>query len=115
MKIVQINSVCGAGSTGRICVSVSNLLNEKQIENRILYSTGYSNFSNGIKISRNIYIKFQAFFSRILGNYGFNSYFATRKILKELNSFKPDIVHLHNMHSHNCFQYLFKIFFVVCY
>lgn len=102
MNIVQINSVCGVGSTGKICVSVSNLLNKQNIQNKIFYSTGLSNFQNGIKISRDFYIKFQALFSRIFGNYGFNSYFATRKLIRILEDLKPDVVHLHNIHSHNC-------------
>ena len=43
MKIVQINAVCGKGSTGKICVDISKLLTEKGVENYILYSLGKSN------------------------------------------------------------------------
>ena len=32
MKVVQINATCGVGSTGRICVGISQLLTEKQID-----------------------------------------------------------------------------------
>ena len=32
MKIVQINAVCGNGSTGKICVDISKLLTEKGID-----------------------------------------------------------------------------------
>ena len=102
MNVVQINSVCGVGSTGKICVSVSELLDEQGIWNKILYSTRVSNYQNGLKLSRDIYIKFQALFSRIFGNYGFNSYCATKKLFRILDAIKPDIVHLHNIHSHNC-------------
>ena len=45
MKIVQINATCGVGSTGKICVGISQLLNENNIENYILYSSR----SNGYK------------------------------------------------------------------
>ena len=37
MKVVQINSVCGSGSTGKICVAVSELLADKKIENLISF------------------------------------------------------------------------------
>ena len=38
MKIVQLNVTCGVGSTGKICLAVSNLLNERGVENYILFS-----------------------------------------------------------------------------
>ena len=102
MNVVQINAACGSGSTGKICVSVSKLLNKKGVSNSILYSTGHTDYPNGIKVSGDIYIKFQALYSRIFGNYGFTSYCATKKIIRILDQLKPDIVHLHNLHSHNC-------------
>lgn len=102
MIIVQINATCGAGSTGKICVLISKLLNAQKIQNSILYSIKQSDCSNGIKVGSDIYIKIQALLSRILGRYGFVSYWATKKIIFLLNRLKPDIVHLHNLHSHNC-------------
>ncbi len=101
MKIVQINSVCGKGSTGKICVAVSELLTKKGIENYILYASGSTNYPLGKKYMSDIDVKFQALKSRILGNYGFNSQLATKRLLKELKSIKPNIVHLHNLHGHN--------------
>lgn len=102
MKVIQINSVCGVGSTGKICISVSNLLNNYGIRNRIIYSTGLKNFIQHTRLNNCIYIKIQALLSRILGNFGFNSYYSTKKIIRLLDEVKPDIVHLHNIHSHNC-------------
>lgn len=101
MKIVQINSVCGKGSTGKICVAVSELLTKKGIENYILYASGSTNYPLGRKYMSDFDVKFQALKSRIFGNYGFNSQLATKRLLKELKSIKPDIVHLHNLHGHN--------------
>lgn len=102
MKIVQINVSCGLGSTGKICTSVSEMLSAEIIENYILYVTGKSSFPYGIKYASDKYIKLQALKSRILGNYGFNSRYATKKLIDELERIKPDIVHLHNLHGHNC-------------
>ena len=46
-----------------------------------------------------------------MGNWGFNSYFNTRKLIKKIKLFKPDIVQLHNLHGHNCnLSLLFKYF-----
>ena len=102
MKIVQINVTCGAGSTGKTCVSVSNLLSAENIENYILYVSGKSSFPYGVKYTSDKYLKLQALKSRIFGNYGFNSKYATKKIIGEFDRIRPDIVHLHNIHSHNC-------------
>ena len=102
MKIVQINATCGVGSTGKICVGISELLSENNIENYILYSSKSSGYNLGIKCSDDKYIKIQALKSRVFGNYGFNSKYATRKIIRELEQIQPDIVHLHNIHGHDC-------------
>lgn len=102
MKIVQINATCGFGSTGKICTSVSELLSAENIENYILYVSGKSSFPYGIRYASDKYIKLQALKSRIFGNYCFNSQYATKRLINELNRIKPDIVHLHNLHGHNC-------------
>lgn len=101
MKIVQINATCGAGSTGKICSAVAELLDREQIENYIFYSSGYSTDPHGRKYMSKMDEKIQALCSRMFGNYGFNTYFATKRLLKELDNISPDIVHLHNLHGHN--------------
>lgn len=102
MKLVQINATCGIGSTGKICVAISKLLNEKNIENYILFSCKTDGYGQGIQCSSENYIRVQALKSKIFGNYGFNSKNATKKIVSELEKIKPDIVHLHNVHGHDC-------------
>ena len=101
MKIVQINATCGIGSTGKICIGISSVLTEKNIENYILCSRSNGNEA-GIICSDGKYIKFQALKSKMLGNYGFNSHAATRRMIAELERLQPDIVHLHNIHGHDC-------------
>ena len=113
MKIVQINTTCGIGSTGKICVGISCVLKANDIDNRILYSSVSSKPSLGISVSNKVCLKFQALKSRVLGNYGFNSLASTAKIIAELDRIEPDIVHLHNIHGHDChlgrmFTYLKK-------
>ena len=102
MKVVQINAVCEQGSTGKICVSISEVLTQHGIENYILFSAGSSDRSNAFSCCSRTYTKFQALKSRILGNYGFNSTRETRKVIAILERVKPDIVHLHNIHGHDC-------------
>ena len=92
MKVVQINATCGIGSTGKICVGISELLTDKGVENYILCSKS-NGYPLGIKLADNKYTKFQALKSHVLGNYGFNSKLETKKMIAELERIKPDIVH----------------------
>ncbi len=101
-KIVQINTTCGAGSTGKICVAVSRLLTEQGIENFVFYTHGSSDYSLGVHFGTPAYKKAQALRSRVLGNYGFNSQRITRQMIAELERIRPDAVHLHNIHGHDC-------------
>lgn len=111
MKIVQINATCGIGSTGMICVGISELASEKNIENYILFSSRTNGYKLGIACSGDRYLRIQALKSRALGNYGFNSKRATRKMIRELERIQPDLVHLHNIHGHDCdLEVLFSYF-----
>ena len=102
MKIVQLNVTCGVGSTGKICLAVSELLWGKGVENYILFSEGDSDYKYGIKYADKLEIKLEAFKSRVFGNYGFNSKALTKKLISKLDEIQPDIVHLHNLHGHGC-------------
>lgn len=102
MKIVQINATCGVGSTGKICVGISETLEKNSVENYILYSVKDSTYPYGLRYGNEVYRKCQALKSRVFGNYGFNSRSATKKLIGELERLQPDIIHLHNLHSHDC-------------
>lgn len=111
MKIVQINSTCGIGSTGKICVDISEMLTNSGIENYILYTGKTNGYEFGIGCASKKYIHLQSLKSHLFGNYGFNSNKSTKKIINELERINPDIVHLHNIHSHDCnLEILFKYF-----
>ena len=101
MKVVQINSTCGSGSTGKICVAVSELLVANDIENYILYTVGSSSYPLGKKYMSAFDTKLQALRAKVCGNYGFQSRVATKRLIKYIKDIEPDIVHIHNIHSHN--------------
>ena len=119
MKVVQINATYGIGSTGKICAGISRMLTAEGIENQVLYCGKKVDFPNGERYGGTAYIKLQALRSRISGHYGFHSKAVTRKLLRKLDSIRPDLVHIHNIHSHNCnlrmlFAYLKKHEIKVC-
>lgn len=102
LRVVQINLTCGVGSTGTICVEISRLLTERGIENTILYSIGSSDYPLSHRCMGNAEQQLQALKSRVFGNYGFQSSAATRRMCEILDTLQPDVVHLHNLHGHNC-------------
>lgn len=113
MKVVQLNSVCGIGSTGGITVQISDMLSKNSIENYILYTCRNYTHPLGTKYSTTLYRRFNAVLAKVFGNYGFNSYLSTFKLIRLLKKIEPDIVHLHNIHSHDfnlsiVFKYLKK-------
>ncbi len=61
MKVLQINTVCGYGSTGKIMVGLSDVMSKHKIENMMIY--GYLNVlmdtiltKMGSKIDRYIHL-----------------------------------------------------------
>ena len=109
MKVAQINNLCGRGSTGKIVVQIGSLADKANIDNKIFFFSQQSKLNKSIKITNRFYILFQAFKSRVLGNYGFNSLYITKKLIKYLEKYNPDIVHIHNIHAHNVnLEYFFN-------
>lgn len=98
-KILQINTVCGVGSTGRIAKDIAELAETKGMECYIAYGYGNTDFSNRIKIGTKIEYYIHNILSRILCMQGRFSYFATKRFLKEVDDIKPDLIHLHNIHG----------------
>ena len=102
MKVVQINASCGSGSTGKICLEVSKRLTDIGIENQVLYSLGFSDYALSYKYTNNRIRLFQSLIEKSLNLHGFASWFTTKKLLKQLGKTEPDVVQLHNLHSHDC-------------
>jgi glycosyltransferase involved in cell wall biosynthesis len=100
-KIVQINAECGVGSTGKIAVAISKLLNKKGVENYIFYSGNHkSSYENGIMLSGKLSIRIHQILSRIFGDQGFHSYFSTKRMVKKIKKIAPDVILLHNLHGY---------------
>lgn len=99
MKVVQINAVCGTGSTGGICSEISDFLFLHGVENYIFFGFGNNKRTNAKKFNTKLDIKIHALLSRITGLQSYFSVNATRSMLKLLDKINPDVVHLHNLHS----------------
>lgn len=101
MKVLQINSVCGIGSTGRIATDIHNILIEQGYESYIAYGRELpKNCDNIIKIGTKLDNYAHVAKTRIFDRHGFGSKQATIKFLEKLKILDPDIIHLHNIHGY---------------
>ncbi len=102
MKVMHINAVYGQGSTGIIVKDLHNISLNSDISSYVSYSISNMNENdivNGYKVGSNFGKKTHAILCRIGGKQAYFSRCATHKLIKHLKSVKPDIVHLHNLHS----------------
>lgn len=114
MKIVQINSVCGVGSTGRIAVDIAEAAEKRGHVCYIAFGHGQTAISNSYKIGNKLeHLFHNAFFTRLLGLHGYGSIIATVLLTRWLGKNKPDIIHIHNIHANYLnyrilFRYIIK-------
>lgn len=114
MKIVQINSVCGVGSTGRIAVDIAEAAEKRGHTCYIAYGHGTTKYPHSYHIGNSIeHLFHNLFFTRILGLHGFGSIITTRLFTNWLDSIHPDIIHIHNIHANYInyrllFEYIIK-------
>ncbi len=114
MKVLMINSVAGFGSTGSICVDIANELARQGSEGFIAYGQINRGFKNVFKIGTVIENHLHNLGSRILGNQGYYTRSGTKKLVKFIEKYNPDVIHLHNLHGNYLnleilFEYLIKV------
>ena len=100
MKILQINSVYGERSTGRIVTAIEKLLDEAGFEHCAISGEGDFSDPHVHVMSGKFYQKANILKTRLFGKHGFYNKSATRKALKFIEKEKPDLIHLHNIHGH---------------
>ena len=100
MKVVEINTVCGSGSTGRIAVDLANVLLAGGHACEIAYGHFDTDYEPAYRIGTCLDGVIHKAGSRLLDRQGFFSRGATRKLIRHLRQTAPDIVHLHNIHGH---------------
>ena len=104
MRILIINEVCGTGSTGKICVDIAKKYEKLGYEAKIAY--GRKSYvpdecqKYAVRIGNSIDVYSHAMRTVLLDQHGFGSIHATKKFLKWVDGYKPDIIWLHNLHGY---------------
>jgi putative colanic acid biosynthesis glycosyltransferase len=101
MKVLQINSVCGVGSTGRIATDIDKILKGEGHESYIAYGRGKAlDSETTIKIGQDFDNYMHVVKTRVLDKHGYGSKKATKEFIIRVKELDPDIIHLHNIHGY---------------
>ncbi len=114
IKILRITSSLNAGAIGKTAEQLGQLVLKEGWESYYAYSRyGNPSSSQTIKVGGRLSIWFHVLITRLFDLYGYGSYYATKKLVKEIVQISPDLIHLHNIHSYDfnlnvLFEYLKK-------
>ena len=95
MKVLQINTVCGRGSTGRIATDLLKCLKENGDFGKIAYGIGpmlNAEPSETIEIDTKSEYYIHNFLSRFTDKEGCYSISATKRLIVQIEEYKPDII-----------------------
>lgn len=100
MKILQVNICLNVLSTGRITEQIGEtIINEGWDSYVLTYGPLKESRSHVIKSDGGI----EHFMHRVINRFcdcqGYGSYFATKKVIKRIETINPDIIHLQNIHD----------------
>ena len=102
MRIVQINTVYKTGgSTGRIAYEINQIAAELGNETYAIYGYETSEMpaDNSLRLQGRIRRKWNILKTRVWPHHGFYNMHETKRLMKFLDNFRPDIIHLHNIHN----------------
>lgn len=104
MRALLINSVCGIGSTGRICAKIAHQLEDQGYEVRIAFGRDdqvpEEAKKYAVRIGNRLSVKMDALKTRMFDCAGFNSKRETENFLKWADAYNPNLVWLHNIHGY---------------
>lgn len=103
-KLLLINSVCGMGSTGRICLDIAKQYEADGYDVKIAYgrtrNVGEGSEKYALRIGTDFDVKLHALYTRITDKHGLGSIRATKIFLRWADEYDPEIVWLHNIHGY---------------
>jgi putative colanic acid biosynthesis glycosyltransferase len=101
VRVLQLHTVCGFTSPGRIASDIDGILKEKGYESYIAFGRGAPmNCDTPIRIGTKWDTYAHVALTRLFDKHGFGSKKATREFLSMVEELDPDIIHLHNIHGY---------------
>lgn len=101
MNILQINSVCGVGSTGRIATDLHAILLAQGHQSTMAFGRDMArSCEQVIRIGNRIDNYRHVARTRLFDAHGFGSVAATKAFIAKIRALNPDVIHLHNLHGY---------------
>ena len=101
MKILLVDVNCKNSSTGKIVYDLYEKLNADGMEAAICYGRGpLVKEKNIFKFGLDFETCFHAGLSRLTGLNGCFSLFSTLRLINFVKKFKPDVIHIHELHAY---------------
>jgi len=103
MRVLLINSVCGIGSTGRICTDLAQDFEKAGHEVRIAYGRDPvpdEHQKYAVRIGTDLEVMLHGLRSRAFDAHGLGSTGATKRFLRWAQDYDPDLLWLHNIHGY---------------
>lgn len=101
MKVLLIDVNCKNSSTGKIVYDLYSYINSIGDEAAVCYGRGDKvNEKNIYKFGLDWETYVHAFLTRLTGFTGCFSYLSTKRLLRFIKKFQPDVVHIHELHAY---------------
>jgi len=100
-KLLQLNCTANWGSTGRIAEGIGKAAVARGWESAIAYGRSMNpSQSQLVKVDNQFDVFLHYAQHRLFDREGFGSKRATKRLIKWIDSYHPDIIHHHNIHDH---------------
>ena len=100
-RVMLVNTVVGTGSVGRLVQGLYETLSANGYECMVAYGRDtHPEGMNAYRIGQDLDVYIHGGLSRLTDRHGFYSKRATVQFINVIEEFKPDIIHLHNVHGY---------------
>lgn len=101
MRVLLIDVNCKGSSTGQIVYNLYKYLNAHGDTAAVCYGRGEAiQEKNIFKFGLDWETKLHALLTRLTGFTGCFSFFSTKRLIRFIEAFQPDVVHIHELHAY---------------
>lgn len=103
MKVLFLHSQCENGGISRIVFSICDLLKQNNSEGKFLFSRGFipeEHKNECVMFGSKSEIASHVLLTRVFDRHAHGSKKATKELIKWIDEYQPDIVHVNNVHGY---------------